>query len=78
MKPLVRLEQADVDVELALDYYPVEAPPIALGFLDVLEKTYAHIQRHPGTGSMRYAHGLDIPGLRFWLCQRFLQMVFYV
>ena len=78
MKPLVRLEQADLDVEQALDYYLVEAPHIALSFLDALEKAYAHIQRQPGTGSLRYAHALDVPGLRFWLCPRFPHMVFYV
>ena len=49
-----------------------------LSFLDALEKAYLHIQRHPGTGSLRYAHALDIPGLRFWRWQRFPQMVFYV
>ncbi len=76
MKPLVRLEQADRDVEQALDFYLVEAPHVALSFLDALEKAYSHIQRHPGTGSLPDAHALDIPGLRFWPCQRFPQMVF--
>ena len=78
MKPLARLEQADVDVEQALDFYVVEAPHVALSFLDALEKAYSHIQRNPGTGSLRYAHALDIPGLRFWPCKRFPQLVFYV
>ena len=77
MKPLVRLLQADLDVEQELAYYAAEAPHMELRFLDALEKTYLHIQRHPGTGSLRYAHALDIPGLRFWPCQRFPQMVFY-
>ena len=78
MKPLVRLEQADLDVEQALDFYLVEAPHMAFSFLAALEKAYSHIQRNPGTGSPRYAHALDIPGLRFWPCQCFPQMVFYV
>lgn len=78
MKPVVRLLQADLDVEEAIAYYAVEAPHMELSFLDALEKTYSHIQRHPGTGSLRYSHALDIPGLRFWPCQRFPQMVFYV
>ena len=78
MKPLVRLLQADLGVELALAYYLAEEPHMELGFLDALEKAYLHIQRHPGTGSLRYAHALDIPGLRFWPCQRFPQMVFYI
>ena len=78
MKPLVRLLQADQDVEQALAYYAVEAPHIELSFLDALEKAYLHIQRQPGTGSLRYAHALDIPGLRFWPCQHFPYLVFYV
>ncbi len=78
MKPLVRLLQADLDVEGALAHYAAEAPHVALSFLDALEKAYLHIQRQPGTGSLRYAHALDIPGLRFWPCQRFPHMVFYV
>ena len=78
MKPLVRLLQADLDVEEALGFYADEAPHMELRFLDALEKAYSHIQRNPGTGSLRYAHSLDIPGLRFWQCQRFPQMVFYI
>ena len=78
MKPLVRKLQADLDIEQALAYYAAEVPHMELSFLDALEKAYLHIQRHPGTGSLRYAHALDIPGLRFWPCQRFPQMVFYI
>ena len=78
MKPLVRLEQADLDVEQTLDFYLAEAPHMAFSFLDALEKAYSHIQRNPGTGSLRYAHALDIPGLHFWPCHRFPQLVFYV
>ena len=78
MKPLVRKLQADLDIEQALAYYAAEVPHMDLSFLDALEKAYLHIQRHPGTGSLRYAHALDIPGLRFWPCQRFPQMVFYI
>ena len=78
MKPLLRLLQADLDVEGALDYYAAEAPHMALRFLDALEKAYLHIQRQSGAGSLRYAHALDMPGLRFWPCKRFPYMVFYV
>ena len=78
MKPLVRLEQADLDVEQSLDYYLSEEPQLALGFVEALEKAYSYIQRHPGTGSPRYAHALDIEGLRFWPCSPFSQLVFYL
>ena len=78
MKRLVRLKQADLDVDQVLAYHAAEAPHMELAFLDALEKAYSHIQRHPSTGSLRYAHALDIPGLRFWLCTRFPQVVFYI
>ncbi len=38
---------------------------------------YAHIARHPGTGSLRYAHELDLAGLRFWPLRRYPYLVFY-
>ena len=78
MKPLVRRLQADLDIEQALAYYLAEAPHMELSSLDALEKAYLHIQRRPGTVSLRCAHALDMPGLRFWPCQRFPQMVFYI
>ena len=78
MKPLVRLQQADLDLEQSLDYYLSEEPHLASRFLDALEKSYSHIQRHPGTGSPRYAHALDIEGLRFWPCSPFSELVFYI
>ena len=78
MKPLVRLEQADLDVNQSLDHYLANEPHVASRFLDALEKAYVHIQRHPGIGSPRYAHALDIEGLRFWLASPFSQIVFYI
>jgi toxin ParE1/3/4 len=50
----------------------------ALGFIDALERAYAHIGRHPAVGSPRYAHDLDVPGLRFWALRRYPYLVFYV
>ena len=43
-----------------------------------LEKAYAHIARHPATGSPRYAHELNLPGLRDWPLTRYPHLVFYV
>ena len=48
MNRLVRLLQADLDVEQALAYYAAEAPHIKLSFLDALEKAYLLVQRHAG------------------------------
>jgi toxin ParE1/3/4 len=77
MKPLVRRERADLDVQEAVDYYLQNAPGHALAFIDALEQAYRHIQRQPGTGSPRYAHEVNLPGLRFWGCKRFPYLVFY-
>lgn len=78
-KPVVLREQANQDVEDALAYYMVEdAEVAALGFIDALEQAYAHIGRHPATGSPRYAHELNLPGLRSWPLTRYPYLVFYV
>jgi len=78
-KPVVPREQAKQDVEDALAYYMAEdAKAAALGFVDALEQAYAHIGRHPATGSPRYAHELNLPGLRSWPLTSFPYLVFYV
>jgi toxin ParE1/3/4 len=78
-KPVVPRELANLDVENAIDYYLGEnAEQAALGFIDALEKAYTHIGRHPATGSSRYAHELNLPGLRFWPLPRYPHLVFYV
>ena len=77
MKPLVRHERADLDVQEAADYYLQNAPESALAFVDALEQAFRHIQRQPKTGSPRYAHELNLPGLRFWGCKKFPYLVSY-
>jgi toxin ParE1/3/4 len=76
--PLVRRARADADVADAIDHYRAESLDAALGFIDALEKTYAHIRRFPAIGSPRYGHELNLPGLRFWPCKRYPYLVFYV
>ncbi|WP_299511419.1 type II toxin-antitoxin system RelE/ParE family toxin [uncultured Limnohabitans sp.] len=77
-KPVIPRELALWDVEQAVAYYLDEgAPSAALGLIDALEKAYAHIGRHPATGSPRYAHELNLPGLRFWPLTRYPHGVFY-
>ena len=64
-KPVIPREQANRDVDDAVAYYLTEATEaVALGFVDALEQAYGHIARHPATGSPRYAHELNLPGLR--------------
>lgn len=76
--PVTRRGRADADVADAIDRYLGESVEAALGFIDALESALAHIARAPATGSPRYAHELNIPGLRFWQCKRYPYLVFYV
>lgn len=77
-KTVVPRERASRDVKEAIAYYLGEgAQSAALRFIDELEEAYVHISRHPGTGSMRYAHELNLPGLRFWSLTCFAHMDFY-
>ena len=78
-KPVAPREQAQQDVEDALAYCMAEdAEAAALGFIDALEQAYVHIGRHPGTGSPRYAHELNLPGLRSWSLTNYPHLVFYI
>ena len=78
-KPIVPRELANQDVDESLEHYLSEnADQAALGFIDALEQAYAHIGRHPATGSPRYAHALNLPGLRSWPLTRYPHLVFYM
>lgn len=78
-KPVIPREAAHRDVDEAVEYYLAEgSEQAALGFIDALEQAYGHIGRHPATGSPRYAHELDLPGLRVWPLKRYPYLVFYV
>jgi len=78
-KPVLPRESASRDVEDAVDYYLKNAgETIALGFVEALELAYLQIASQPGSGSPRYAHELDLPGLRAWSLQRYPYLVFYV
>lgn len=79
VKPVVPREQAIRDTDEAIAHYLGEdAEQAAFDFIGALEGGYAHIGRHPGTGSPRYAHELDLPGLRAWKLTRYPHWVFYV
>ena len=78
-KPVIPRAQASRDVDGAITYYLGEgAYAAALGLVDALEQAYAHISRHAATGSPRYAHELNLPGLRAWPLMRYPYLVFYV
>lgn len=78
-KKIVPREQASSDVDDVIAHYLSEdAERAAMGFIDALEEAFAHIRRDPSTGSPRYAHELNLPGLRFWPLTRYPHLVFYV
>ena len=78
-KPVLLRQRAVRDADEALEYYFAEGGrSAALGFVGALEKAYAHIARYPDSGSLRYAHDLNLPGLRSWPLKRFPYLVFYV
>lgn len=67
------------DVDEAITWYLDEnAVQAALGLVDALEQAYAHVARHPATGSMRYALELNLPGLRSWPLKNYPYLIFYV
>lgn len=78
MKPVIPREAADMDIDLALAYYTGHAPDTAPALLDALEAAFKAIANRPATGSPRFAHDLDLPGLRGWIVKRFPYIVFYI
>lgn len=78
-KPVIPRVAAVRDVEETVDHYAAEgARQAALSLIDALERAYTEIGRHPGAGSPRYAHELDIPGLQSWSLGRHPYVVFYI
>lgn len=78
-KAVVLREKASRDVDDARSFYLSEgAPEAAAGFIDALSAACAHIARHAATGSTRFAHELDLPGLRSWPLSLCPYLIFYV
>ena len=78
-KPVIPRVLANRDVAEAIKHcLDQDAEAAALGFIDALEQACAHIGRHAATGSPRYAHELNLPGLRFWSLTRYPHLVFYI
>jgi toxin ParE1/3/4 len=78
-KPIVPREQANRDVDEAIEHYlSGGAEQAALGFIKALEQAYTHIGRHAAAGSLRYGYELNLPGLRSWPLTRYPHLVFYI
>lgn len=79
IKPVALRDLADRDIEAAVDYYAQEAgTEVASGFVAELQDSLLAIAEHPGTGSPRYAHELDLPGLRSRKVSRYPYLIFYI
>ena len=71
-KPIIPREQANRDVDTVIASCLNDAGEAAtLGFIDTLENAYDLIGRHPASGSPRYAHEFNLPGLRTWPLTRY-------
>ena len=67
------------DIDEVIEYYLAEAAEqVALHFIEGLERAYENIARHPATGATRYAHELNLPGLRSWPLVRYPYVIFYM
>ena len=78
-KAVVLRERARRDIHEAITHYLAEAgQAVALAFVDALEETRRQIGEQPGSGSPRYAHEMDIPGLRYQSAGKFPYLIFYV
>lgn len=77
-KPVIPREAASRNIEVAIDYYLRNgAEEAALAFVDALEHAFRDVALYPDTGSTRFAHELDLPGLRHWPVKGYPYLVFY-
>ena len=78
-KPVIPRALALQDVDDAVTYLmQQQATDAALKLIDNLEVAYAYISKNAATGSTRYAHALDLPGLRTWPITGHPYLIFYV
>ncbi len=80
MAKAIELEaRAARDIEVAVEYYAVEAgEDVVLRFVSELKGAFEHLANYPTSGSLRWSHELAIPELRSWSLQRFPYIVFYI
>lgn len=77
-RPVRPSRRALRDIDEAWSWYLAEAgAPVAERFLDALEAATGQIGRQPGIGSPRWAHALNLPGLRSWPVSGYPYLLFY-
>ena len=75
-KPVIPRELAARDAEEVVDWYVEQgAPAAALDFVRALQRAFAHLSRHPASGSPRLGLELGLDGLRTWRVTGFPQLV---
>ena len=78
-RPIIPRELAVRDIDAAVAFYLENGgATAALGFIDAVEQAFVHIGRQAASGSPRYAHELNLPGLRSWPLSAYPYLVFYV
>ncbi len=78
-KPAELLPQAERDLKEATVWYREQGgEALAVKWADQASTALRHVGAHPRTGSTRYAHALNIGGLRFWPVNGFPYLIFYV
>jgi toxin ParE1/3/4 len=78
-KPIIPRALALQDVDDAVAYLvQQQATDAALKMIGSLEAAYTYISKNAATGSTRYAHALDLPGLRTWPLKGHPYLIFYV
>lgn len=78
-KCLELLPQAERDLKQVTVWYREQGDEaLALKWVDAASAALRHIGAHPGSGASRYAHALNIGGLRFWQVHGFPYLIFYI
>lgn len=67
------------DVDDAVNHYLTDTGrTTALRFIDHVEEAFFNVAMNPESGSPRYGHELNLPGLRSWPVRSFPYLVFYM
>lgn len=78
-KPVVLRAAARQDVDAAVSHYLAGAGrKTALRFVERVEEALLHVGVNPETGSPRYGHEVNLPGLCSWPVRSFPYVVYYM
>ncbi len=78
-RSVVLRTRARGDVDEAIAHYLDQAGvEVANGFIGALEEAFEHLAGSPGSGSHRYGHEVNLPGLRSWPLKSYPFQVFYM